>query len=176
MTLPSSQGYLVPAQENAMKRLVSAGMKSRLLSKSSLTIFCLNPILLSPGLGSENRKNVTRSATPPIGRLIQKHHRQPSDCVRDPPIMGAAIMARFSTPPKTPQKIGRRRSGRICVRIVYNPPRIPPKPTPVTALPATNMVDVVAVEQSKDPTKSIALASMNMRLTEKSLYSLPNMN
>jgi hypothetical protein len=60
--------------------------------------------------------------------------------------------------------------------MVYNPPSIPAKPTPVTALPATNMADVVAVEQSTDPTKNIALASMNTRLTEKSLYILPNMN
>jgi hypothetical protein len=38
------------------------------------------------------------------------------------------------------------------------------------------MADVAAVEHSKLPTKKIAFASKNMRLTEKSLYSLPNTN
>jgi hypothetical protein len=90
--------------------------------------------------------------------------------------MGAARIATLSIMPKMPQKNGRRRRGRICTRMVKNPPMIPAKPAPVTALPTTNMDDVAAVEQSKEPTKRIAWASRNIRLIENSLYSLPKTN
>jgi hypothetical protein len=90
--------------------------------------------------------------------------------------MGAARIATLSIMPNMPQKNGRRRRGKICTRMVKNPPMIPAKPAPVTALPTTNMGDVVAVEQSKEPTRKIAWASKNIRLIENSLYSLPKTN
>jgi hypothetical protein len=53
---------------------------------------------------------------------------------------------------------------------------MPAKPIPVIARPATNIAEVTAVEQSKEPTKKIACASKNIRLIENNLYSFPNTN
>jgi hypothetical protein len=53
---------------------------------------------------------------------------------------------------------------------------MPAKPTPVMALPTTNIADVVAVEHIKLPSKKMALARRNMRFTENSLYIFPKTN
>ena len=78
--------------------------------------------------------------------------------------------------PITPTNMGRRRRGIDCTRMTKHPERRPAEPNPATALPTTSMVEVVAVPQSSEPAIEIALASKKARLTEKSVYVLPNTN
>ncbi len=78
--------------------------------------------------------------------------------------------------PIPPTNMGRRRRGIECTRMTKHPERRPAEPNPATALPTTSMVDVVAVPQSREPAMEMALASKKTRLTEKSVYALPNTN
>ena len=77
-------------------------------------------------------------------------------------------------PPITPINMGRRRRGIDCARMMKHPERRPAEPNPATALPTTSIVDVVAVPQSNEPAIEMALANKKTRLTEKSVYALPN--
>ena len=62
----------MPAHENARKRLVSAGRKSRLLNKSSCETFCLN-VMRAMSLDfrvSERQYMVNNRVTAPMGALM----------------------------------------------------------------------------------------------------------
>ena len=79
-------------------------------------------------------------------------------------MIGATIAAAPSIKPSIPKKAGRFRSGMICEMIVKAPAPHPADPSPATARPATNIVDVTAVADSIDPSKKKATEIMRMIL------------
>jgi hypothetical protein len=64
-------------------------------------------------------------AVPPIGRLIQKHHRHVSSVVKTPPIKGPMIVANISVPTQRPSSRGRRLGSATRFMMTAEPPRVP---------------------------------------------------
>jgi hypothetical protein len=53
---------------------------------------------------------------------------------------------------------------------------IPAEPTPDIARPRIRASDILAVPETREPISKMATEARNMVLTEKTLYSFPNMN
>lgn len=87
----------------------------------------------------------------PIGRLIKKHHRQVTCCVKAPPKTGPTILAIAKVELIVPVQIARLWRGIIVVNITNPPAKTPEAPKPVTTLPAIRALDVGAKAQTKLP-------------------------
>jgi hypothetical protein len=86
---------------------------------------------------------------------IQKHHRQLTLSVSAPPMMGARMMPRANMLLARPMNMGRL-AGVLTVSTIVKPPLATPEaPTPATARPAMNMLEVVAAPQMTLPIRKM---------------------
>jgi len=102
---------------------------------------------------------MTSIATPPIGKLIQKHHLQLRLVVKTPPSSGPRIEDSPSTILKYPLYKGLFVNGTADTMSTMAPDRIPALPIPAIALPKMNILELVAAPHialpiSNRPTKA----------------------
>ena len=87
-TLESLHGYTLPPHCNASKRHTMAQIKKKAPRISIWAIFSLVVMLFCFLSGFLKKKKTVNNATPPNGKLIQKHHLQDALSVKAPPRIG----------------------------------------------------------------------------------------
>lgn len=87
-TLESFHGYTVPPHCKASNRQTMAQMSKKAPKISICAIFSRVVMLFCFLSGFLKKKKTVNKATPPNGRLIQKHHLQDARSVNAPPRIG----------------------------------------------------------------------------------------
>jgi len=127
----------------------STAINSANPKKSNSFTCCLNVIPLW-GLRLR-KKNKMIPATPPVGKLIQKHHLQDTWSVNTPPRRGPTTLAIPHVAPIKPPYLPRSRKETMSDMTIITSCMRPPPPIPWTARQIMSQVKLFAAPQSAEP-------------------------
>lgn len=171
MTMRQSfQSYLAPPHCIANSRLIHPGRKNSMPIGSRRLTW---PIKLTGGricLGGFQKIVMKIRVTPPMGRLMKKHHRHETVVVKPPPTKGPMTEATPKTMPKIPWKAGRLCSGIMGIMMSIVPEKRPAEAKPATERPRMNMVEDWAAPQMAEPISKTTRLMMKVLLRVRIRY------
>ena len=154
---------------NASSSKTRPGRRNKVPTGSNCMIRCFKDspsCCLGGGLDGRTSSS-TRIARPPMGALIQKHHRQVTFVVNAPPSKGPAIEARPKLAPMVPWYFGRLCKGTKSTKMMIAPAVVPAVPIPAMARPIIKAVDVGAAAQTIEPISKTTIVAMKVVLVAK---------
>lgn len=143
------------------------GMKNKLPKGSRRNSFSLQESASICLAGSLRITKMTTMATPPMGKLIKKHHLQLTLEVKAPPRSGPATLAIPKMEPNHPMYAGRFASGRTWTIIVIAPEKRPVAPIPAIARPIISAVELGAVPHTIEPSSKRPIHERKTNLISK---------
>ena len=139
-------------------------IKRKAPPRSICLIFSLNVILVCSLSGFLKKKKTVKRATPPKGRLIQKHHRQLARSVNTPPNSGPTTDDMPNMLDRSDMYNALFLSATEKPTIVIPPENSAAAPAPAMARPTMSITELVAAAQTMEPISNMRRAERYVHL------------
>jgi hypothetical protein len=124
--------------------------------------------------GTLKKNQMMMAERPPMGRLIQKHHRHEMPVVKTPPSNGPSTDAIPNAIPTKPVYKGRFAGGARKAMMVKPPVARPAHPMPAIARPTINVTELGATAHIRLPNSKMKSDRRKVHFKSKNLYAFPH--